>query len=189
VNEYGFKNFFQFSQLETYLDCGRSIYYELLKEKELLQELNYICHYARAVNGNNFFLKKLNETRSFLINIDNKTLFKKYNMCAFFLYKPIYDLREGHKQLKDICNFLVKSGVISSEFQTYLYLININKFCNISILGKLFLRKECLTAEEILDIINYLDNFIKNIEKVVYALSQKYIFKIEQIKQLKKYSN
>ena len=93
------------------------------------------------------------------------------------------------KQLKDICNFLVKSGVISSEFQTYLYLININKFCNIFNFRWTFLRKECLTAEEILDIINYLDNFIKNIEKVDYALSQKYIFKIEQIKQLKKYSN
>ena len=170
----------EFAKAQSFLDETNPIYIELLKEKELLQELCYILYYSKAANGDIFLEKKLNESKNFLYN-------NNFKNCAFIEEGFISDIREG-RTFKRYIQFLVKAGVIETEPNTYYYMCDIRDFCNILMAGPSLPEKRCLHSNEILKIIDNLTNFLKKIKKTDNILANKYLPTISKIREAKRYT-
>lgn len=169
----------EFAKAQSFLDETNPFYLELLKEKALLQELCYILYYNKAVNGDIFLEKRLNESKNFLYN-------NNFKNCAF-VENFTYDIREG-RTFKRYIQFLVKAGVIETEPDTYYYMCDIKDFCDILIAGSSLPEKQCLSSNEILKIINNLTNFLKKIKKIDSTLADRYLPTISKIRESRRFT-
>jgi len=173
-------------ELDSFIRNGTFAYNELLKEKELLQELNYIFYYPGAANGDIFFIEQLEKGKKFLSNcIKYETFRKESNNCAF-LNVPIDDLRIG-RSFKRHIQFYVKAGIIKTEPETYEYLRSIKKFCFIIRVEKEFTKRECMNTDQMFDLIYKLEDFMEKFKEIDKELAKKYLFSIEKIKKTKVY--
>ena len=113
------------------------------------------------------------------------TFRKESHDCAF-INAPIDDLRIG-RSFKRHIQFYVKAGIIKTEPETYEYLRSIKKFCFIIRVEKEFTKRECMNTDQMFDLINKLENFMEDFQKIDKELSEKYLFSVEKIKKTKIY--
>ncbi len=157
-------------EFENYLANAAYSLKILLEEKERLQELNFIIFYASAINGDEFFLDMLDDARDNL---------KKYEDLpdggkSACIDLPHRDLRIG-RTTKRYIRFLVKAGIIESERDTRAFVEKLSKFFEILQYGPFLPQKTRMSASELLDLVNGLEEDYLKIRAKEQILARKFL--------------